>query len=237
MAVFLTLGAGFALPVLLLSLFPAWLKFIPRPGRWMKTFQQLLAFPMFATAAWLLWVLSQQTDAQAFGGALAGLVAVAFAAWLYGQWRPGNWRLGLLGAGLAAALALAIGPLVATDSPAQSRAVTRDFVPWSEERVRELRAAGRPVFVNFTAAWCITCKVNEQLALSTDNIRQLFEARSVAYLVADWTRRDPAITRQLERFGRSGVPLYLLYSPAVEQPLVLPQLLTEGIVAEAIHRR
>jgi len=235
MAVFLALGAGFTLPVLLLSLFPAWLRFIPKPGYWMKTFQQLLAFPMFATAAWLLWVLSQQTNARAFGGALAGLVAVAFAAWLYGQWRPGNWRLGLLGAGLAAALALAIGPLRATDSPAQSRSVSRDFIPWSEERVRELRAAGRPVFVNFTAAWCITCKVNEQLALSTDNIQQLFEARSVAYLVADWTRRDPAITRQLERYGRSGVPLYLLYSPAAEQPLVLPQLLTEGIVTDAVQ--
>ena len=235
MAVFLTLGAGFALPVLLLSLFPAWLKFIPKPGHWMKTFQQLLAFPMFATAAWLLWVLSQQTDARAYGGALAGLVAVAFVAWLYGQWRPDKWRLGLLGAGLAAALALTIGPLVATDTPAQSRAVSRDVRPWSEELVRELSAAGLPVFVNFTAAWCITCKVNEQLALSTDNTRQLFEARSVAYLVADWTRRDPAITQQLERYGRSGVPLYLLYSPAAEQPRVLPQLLTEGIVAEAIH--
>jgi thiol:disulfide interchange protein DsbD len=235
LAVFLTLGAGFALPVLLLSLFPAWLKFIPRPGHWMKTFQQVLAFPMFATAAWLLWVLSQQTDARSYAGVLAGLVAVAFAAWLYGQWKPGNWRLGLLGAGLAAALALAIGPMLAPDAPAHSRAALRDDRPWSEELVQELNAAGRPVFVNFTAAWCITCKVNEQLALSTDNTRQLFETRSVAYLVADWTRRDPAISQQLERYGRSGVPLYLLYSPTTGQPLVLPQLLTEGIVAEAIH--
>jgi thiol:disulfide interchange protein/DsbC/DsbD-like thiol-disulfide interchange protein len=235
LAVFLTLGAGFALPVLLLSLFPAWLKFIPRSGHWMKTFQQVLAFPMFATAAWLLWVLSQQTDARTYAGVLAGLVAVAFAAWLYGQWRPGNWRLGLLGAGLAAALALAIGPMLAPDAPAHSRAALRDDRPWSEQLVQELNAAGRPVFVNFTAAWCITCKVNEQLALSTDNTRQLFESRSVAYLVADWTRRDPAISQQLERYGRSGVPLYLLYSPTTGQPLVLPQLLTEGIVAEAIH--
>jgi thiol:disulfide interchange protein/DsbC/DsbD-like thiol-disulfide interchange protein len=234
LAVFLTLGAGFTLPVLLLSLFPAWLRFIPRPGRWMKPFQQVLAFPMFATAAWLLWVLSLQTDARAYAGALAGLVAVAFAAWLYGQWRPGRWRLGLLAAGLAAFLALAIGPMVASDAPAPPRAAAQDETPWSEQRVQELSAAGRPVFVNFTAAWCITCKVNEQLALSTDNTRALFEARSVAYLVADWTRRDPVISRQLERYGRSGVPLYLLYSPAAEQPLVLPQLLTEGIVAAAI---
>jgi thiol:disulfide interchange protein len=234
LAVFLSLGAGFTLPVLLLSLFPGWLRFIPRPGHWMKLFQQVLAFPMFATAAWLLWVLSQQTDARAYAGALAGLVAVAFAAWIYGQWRPGRWRLGLLAAGLAAALALAIGPMLASDAAAPSRAAAQDETPWSEERVQQLSAAGRPVFVNFTAAWCITCKVNEQLALSTDNTRALFEARSVAYLVADWTRRDPLISEQLERYGRSGVPLYLLYSPATRQPQVLPQLLTEGIVAAAI---
>ncbi|MGB5472977.1 MAG: thioredoxin family protein, partial [Gammaproteobacteria bacterium] len=234
-AVFLTLGAGFALPVLLLSLFPAWLRFIPKPGRWMIRFQQTLAFPLFATAAWLLWVLSQQTDARTYGGALAGLVVVAFAAWLYGQWRPGAWRLGLLGAGTAAALALAIGPMLLSGSAGHSRPVSEDYTPWSEQQVQALTAAGRPVFVNFTAAWCITCKVNEQLALSSDHIRQLFEARSVAYLVADWTRRDPAITRQLERYGRSGVPLYLLFSPAAGAPVILPQLLTEGIVAEAIH--
>jgi thiol:disulfide interchange protein DsbD len=235
LAVFLTLGAGFALPVLLLSLYPAWLRFIPGPGRWMTRFRQILAFPLYATTAWLLWVLSQQTDAVAYGGALAGLVAVAFAAWLYGQLRTRGWRLGLLGAGLAAALALAIGPMLASDSSGDRRNTSRDDRPWSEALVQELTAAGRPVFVNFTAAWCITCMLNEQVALSTENTRQLFEARSVAYLVADWTRRDPAITRQLERYGRSGVPLYLLYSPAAGHPVVLPQLLTEGIVAEAIQ--
>ncbi|NJM13042.1 MAG: hypothetical protein HC889_15315 [Synechococcaceae cyanobacterium SM1_2_3] len=101
--------------------------------------------------------------------------------------------------------------------------------------MRELRAAGRPVFVNFTAAWCITCQVNDRVALSTANTRQLFSARSVAYLVADWTRHDPAITRQLERYGRSGVPLYLLYSPTTETPVVLPQLLTEDRVAQALN--
>ena len=236
LAVFLSLGAGFALPVLLLSLFPAWLQFIPKPGNWMKRFKQALAFPMFATAAWLLWVLSQQTDTWVYGGALAGLVILAFVAWLYGQWTPRGWRLWLLGTCTAAALMLVIGPMLASDPSAQPRLDSSDDRPWSEQQVQELTAAGRPVFVNFTAAWCITCKVNEQLALSTDNTRQLFEARSIAYLVADWTRRDPAITRQLERYGRSGVPLYLLYPPAAEQPVVLPQLLTEGNIAEAIDK-
>ncbi len=235
LAVFMALAVGFALPMLLLSLFPAWLRLIPKPGPWMKRLQQLLAFPMYATAAWLVWVLSQQTDAHGFGMALAGLVAVALAAWLYGQWAPRGWRLGLLNTGLACVLVLAVSPMAAQDGAAA--ADTRgEQASWSEERVRDLTAAGRPVFVNFTAAWCITCKVNEQVALSTAATQRLFEANAVAYLVADWTRRDPAITRQLERHGRSGVPLYLLYPPGNDGPRVLPQLLTEGIVADAVSQ-
>jgi thiol:disulfide interchange protein DsbD len=124
--------------------------------------------------------------------------------------------------------------LVTPDAPASARAEPGD-APWSEARVRELTAAGRPVFVNFTAAWCITCKVNERVALTTADTRRRFAERSVVYLVADWTRRDPAITRQLERHGRSGVPLYLLYSPMTGEPVALPQLLTESIVAEALQ--
>ena len=235
LVVFLALGAGLALPVVLLSLLPAWVRFIPKPGPWMKRFQQLLAFPMFATAAWLVWVLSQQTDPRAYAAALAGFVLLAMAAWLYGQWQPRGWRLALLGAGTAAILALAIGAMSESESPADP-GIVADKRVWSEEQVRTLTAAGRPVFVNFTAAWCITCKVNEQVALATDDTRRLFRDRSVAYLVADWTRRDPGITRQLERYGRSGVPLYLLFSPAGKQPIVLPQLLTEAIVADAVDQ-
>ncbi len=234
LAVFLALGVGFALPVVLLSLWPAQARWLPKPGPWMKTFQQVLAFPLYATAAWLLWVLSQQTDARAYGAALAGLVVVALAAWLYGQWQPRGWRLGLLGAALAVVLLLLLRPVAGPDGPAPTRADS-ERLAWSEARVRELTAAGRPVFVNFTAAWCITCQVNERVALATENTRRLFADRAVAYLVADWTRRDPAITRQLERHGRSGVPLYLWYAPARETPVVLPQLLTEGIVAQALE--
>ena len=235
LAVFLALGLGFALPVLLLSLWPTQIRFIPKPGPWMKHFQQSLAFPLYATSAWLLWVLSQQTDASAYGAALAGLVLVALAAWLYGQWSWQGWRPGLLGIGLTVALVLVLGSISATTDIATSSRTAQDHSPWSEAQVRELRAAGRPVFVNFTAAWCITCQVNDRVALSTANTRQLFNARSVAYLVADWTRHDPAITRQLERYGRSGVPLYLLYSPTTETPVVLPQLLTEDLVAQALN--
>lgn len=234
LAVFLALGVGFALPVVLLSLWPAQVRWLPKPGPWMKRFQQALAFPLYATAAWLLWVLSQQTDARAYGAALAGLVVVALAAWLYGQWQPRGWRLGLLGAALTVVLLLLLRPVAGPDGPAPTRADS-ERLAWSEARVRELTAAGRPVFVNFTAAWCITCQVNERVALATENTRRLFADRAVAYLVADWTRRDPAITRQLERHGRSGVPLYLWYAPARETPVVLPQLLTEGIVAQALE--
>ncbi|MBK8755067.1 MAG: thioredoxin family protein [Candidatus Competibacteraceae bacterium] len=234
LAVFLALGVGFALPVVLLSLWPAQVRWLPKPGPWMKRFQQALAFPLYATAAWLLWVLSQQTDARAYGAALAGLVVVALAAWLYGQWQPRSWRLGLLGAALTVVLLLLLRPVAGPDIAAPTRAHP-ERLAWSEARLRELTAARRPVFVNFTAAWCITCQVNERVALATENTRRLFADHAVAYLVADWTRRDPAITRQLERHGRSGVPLYLWYAPASETPVLLPPLLTEGIVAEALQ--
>ncbi|HUM95937.1 MAG TPA: protein-disulfide reductase DsbD family protein [Candidatus Competibacter sp.] len=234
LAVFLALGVGFALPVVLLSLWPAQVRWLPKPGPWMKTFQQALAFPLYATAAWLLWVLSQQTDARTYGAALAGLVAVALAAWLYGQWPLRGWRLGLLGAALTVVVLLLLRPVAGPEAAAPARA-DPERLAWSEPRVRELTAAGRPVFVNFTAAWCITCQVNERVALATENTRRLFADRAVAYLVADWTRRDPVIARQLERHGRSGVPLYLWYAPGSETPVVLPQLLTEGIVAQALQ--
>jgi thiol:disulfide interchange protein DsbD len=157
------------------------------------------------------------------------------AAWLYGQWQPRGWRFTLLGAGTTAMLVLALGPVTKFEPLADAEMVSEEQT-WSEEQVRRLTAEGRPVFVNFTAAWCITCKVNEQVALTTDDTQRLFRDRSIAYLVADWTRRDLGITRQLQRHGRSGVPLYLLYSPEGEQPIMLPQLLTETIVADAINQ-
>jgi len=162
-------------------------------------------------------------------------VALAMAAWAYGQWQPRGWRLAALGGTTAAVLAFALGTLSNAGEPAGRNALAGQQ-PWSPERVRQLVADGRPVFVNFTAAWCITCKVNERVALATVDTQRLFETHGVAYLVADWTRRDPAITRQLERFGRNGVPLYLLYARHGETPRVLPQILTEGLVAEAVGK-
>ncbi|HNM64066.1 MAG TPA: protein-disulfide reductase DsbD family protein [Accumulibacter sp.] len=234
LAVFAALAAGFALPLLLLSVSPALLRCLPKPGPWMKRLQQALAFPLYGTAAWLLWVLSQQTGASAFGAALAGLVVLALAAWCYGQWQPRAWRGVLFAAGASALIVLLLRPLIVPEVAVSTRAEAQRLA-WSDERVRELVAAGRPVFVNFTAAWCITCQVNERVALATENTRRRFAERAVVYLVADWTRRDPAITRQLERHGRSGVPLYLLYAPGRPTPLVLPQLFSEDVVAEALE--
>jgi thiol:disulfide interchange protein DsbD len=187
----------------------------------------------FATGV-LAAVVASPCTAPFMGAALG--FAITHPAWeALAVFLARGWRLALLGAGTAGVLALVFGPLTRPAATASAGAPPSQRT-WSEARVHRLTAAGRPVFVNFTAAWCITCKVNQQVALATQRTQDLFEAREVAYLVADWTRRDPAITRQLERYGRSGVPLYLLYSPAHDQPVLLPQLLTEGIVADAINQ-
>lgn len=230
--VFAALAAGFALPMLLLSLRPGWLRLLPAPGAWMERLRQALAFPLYATAAWLLWVLDQQVDSTAMAAALAGAVLLAFGLWWGAQdWRK-PWRkrlpaaLLLLG-GLACAGVVAGIDRTDGDAPGEAGA-------WSEQRVNELRQQGRAVLVNFTAAWCITCKVNERVALSTPGVRAALAAPDIAYLKADWTRRDPAISAALQAHGRSGVPLYLLYPAAPGEPRVLPQLLTEGLVLQAL---
>jgi thiol:disulfide interchange protein DsbD len=231
-AVFLALGAGFALPLVLLTLWPGWRRFLPPPGAWMERLRNLLAFPMYGAAAWLLWVLSQQVDAAVLGAALTGAVLLAFALWWLGQplQRPRRQRLVAAasgGAGLALAFAATFtGDDRGTSTPTAER--------WSADKVAALRAEGRAVLVNFTAAWCITCKVNEQVALDTEAVRAALAQRNVAYLKGDWTSRDATIAAELNRHGRDGVPLYLLYPPGQGQPRVLPQLLTEGLVRRAI---
>jgi thiol:disulfide interchange protein DsbD len=199
----------------------------------MERLRNLLAFPMYGAAAWLLWVLSRQVDAQALAAALAGALLLAFGLWWQGQAlrnRTGQRAvvaLSLVG-GIGLAAMTALGPGQPTTADAAEA--------WSAERVQALRQAGRPVLVNFTAAWCITCQVNERVALGTERVREALERHQVAYLKGDWTRRDAAITAELQRHGRGGVPLYLLYPPGDGPPEVLPQLLTEGLVVQAIER-
>lgn len=240
LAVFLSLGAGLALPYWLLCHWPALQRRLPKPGLWMEYLKQGLAFPMYAAAAWLIWVLARQAGPTAVAGALAGCVAIGFAAWLYQISRysnDGRRRLG--GAGASLLLALAVGGgYFAVDAPAltsrTSNASDEHWQAYSPDELRRLRAEGKPVFVNLTADWCISCLVNEQVVLSRDAVLNTFREAGVVYLKGDWTNRDPAIDSVLAEYGRSGVPLYLYFAPGAQTADVLPQILTPDIVIDAI---
>ena len=228
------MGVGFALPILLISLSPAARRIIPKPGPWMETFKQILAFPLYATVVWLVWVLSLQTGSDGVLSAGVTLIAVGFAAWLLGS-RAGQpvLRGALAVAVVSVALAFTVPWITSAEVPTASsdKGDVAAGEPFSEERIAELRASGRPVFVNFTAAWCISCKVNEQVALRTDGFRKALTDHNVAYLKGDWTNQDERISRVLKAYGRAGVPLYLLYpADPQKEAIVLPQLLTEAIV-------
>jgi len=246
--VFEALGLGLAAPYLLLSFVPAWSRFLPKPGAWMTRLKQLLAFPLYASVAWLVWVVSQQAGPHGVGAALAGLVLIAFASWLHGAlggvraiWRrTATWAVAALLPLLIVGI-VALGPLGAgTQSPAPEAAVGGlGWEPFSPERLDALRASGKPVFVNVTAAWCVTCLVNERVALRSAAVADAFAKKGVVALKADWTNRDPAISRMLGSLGRNGVPLYVLYpsgARAGAPPSLLPQILTEGAVIDALDK-
>jgi thiol:disulfide interchange protein len=243
--VFEALGLGLALPYLLLTLVPAWRRLLPRPGPWMERLQQFLAFPLYASVAWLVWVVSQQTGPQGLAAALAGLVVIAFAAWLYGASRGAPLRGRRAAAIAVAALAVGavtLGALAGAGLRAPGASDSAGWTPFSPQRLAEARTAGKPVFVNVTAAWCITCLVNERVALRSAAVADALARKGVVTLKADWTNRDPVVTAMLGTFGRSGVPLYLLYparapaASAADAPIVLPQILSEGIVLDAIEK-
>ena len=236
--IFLSLGLGFSLPFLILGVWPRALSFLPKPGPWMLRLKQFLAFPMYGAAAWLVWVLAEETGANGVAIVLAAFVALALAAWLWTVTRD----LSLRGRGLgtiAALLVLLAGFYgismlhgAAAQPPAASAAANAQaFTP---ERLASLRASGKPVFVDATAAWCITCLVNEQAVLSRPGIKTAFSDNHVTYLIADWTNRNSAITKLLEENGRSGVPLYLYFAPGADKPVILPQILTEAGVLGAM---
>jgi thiol:disulfide interchange protein DsbD len=244
--VFLGLGFGLALPFVAVSLTPGLLARLPRPGPWMERLKGLLAFPMYATALWLAWVFSRQTGAEALGLLFVAGLLLALGVWLIGggQTERGFGRRGVfhLTAGVAALLLAGAALILAARVPAAEAgaAVSEPgaepaSAPWSATAVEAARAEGRPVLVNFTADWCVTCKINERTSLTSPVVRAAMERANAVYLVGDWTRRDDAITAELQRHGRSGVPLYLLYAPGVAEPRVLPQLLTEGVVVEALR--
>jgi thiol:disulfide interchange protein DsbD len=239
LAVLWALGLGLALPVLLLTHWPFLRGRLPRPGAWMDTVKQVLAFPMYATTVWLVWVLAQQGGITLVVTALGGMVAIAFGAWIFEHSRlADDWtrRLGSGAAALALFAALLTGYLGIDTAPAASGTETvRASEAFSPERLQTLRTGGHPVFLNFTAAWCISCLVNEKVALSSDRVSLAFRNAGITYLKGDWTNRDSRITAKLAEFGRSGVPLYVYYPAGQDsEPVILPQILTPDIVLAAL---
>jgi thiol:disulfide interchange protein DsbD len=236
LAVFASLGLGLALPFLVLTVWPVALRRLPRPGAWMDTLKGALAFPIYATVAWLVWVLSQQVGSAGLLAALVGLVLVGLAAWAWerghGAGPAGTWIA--RGTAAAALAALAILTLGLDRDRAGAETAQAGAGAFTQARLDGLLAEGKPVFVNMTAAWCITCQVNERAALRSEAVQAGLRARGITYLKGDWTNQNPEITRLLERHGRSGVPLYLLYAGSGE-PAVLPQILTPGLVLEALQ--
>lgn len=239
--IFAMLGLGLALPFVISSFSPGLLSRLPRPGAWMERLRRILALPMYGTAVWLGWVFSRQVLPNGVGWLVLAAFCLALALWLWGRIQTSGSRNSWMSPVAVACGALTVlGWSLATRHPAPvaNPVATRQSVlpsdPWSREAVQTALAAGRPVLVNFTADWCVTCKINERTSLSSERVKAALDAAGTVYLVADWTRRDDRIAAELARHGRSGVPLYLLYTPGQTEPRILPQLLTEGVVLEAL---
>ncbi|UCG87027.1 MAG: thioredoxin family protein [Gemmatimonadota bacterium] len=237
--VFGALGLGMAIPYVVVSASPALLRLLPKPGAWMETTRQLLAFPLFGTVIWLVWVFARQTGVNGAAHLLTALMMLAFATWVLGRWKAQliDARTRLVSrAVVLVALGLAVG-LAARGTRAEAAAAgSTQWQPFSQELVQQLRAAGQPVFIDFTAAWCLSCQVNEQVVLASRVIEDAFVEHNVATLKADWTRFDPVITSALESFGRSGVPLYVFYpADLARSPVVLPTILTKRGVLDVLQ--
>ncbi len=238
--VFIGLAFGMALPFLLLAFVPNIGKFLPRPGPWMQVFKQAMAFPLYLTAIWLLWVLGRETDITSVAAILVGLLLLLFATWLYslGSTQRIFWRYfnrGTAGLAVTAALALLLLPGFHNSSAMSSKAAEDFWEPYSGVRLAELRSKNLPVFVNMTADWCISCIANERVALSMPRVRSAFRAKGVVPLKGDWTNNDPEVTQVLKSFNREGVPLYILYPGDGTAPVLLPQWLTPFNVLKALE--
>ncbi|HYF42592.1 MAG TPA: thioredoxin family protein [Ramlibacter sp.] len=222
--VFAALGVGMALPYLAASWVPAIGRALPRPGAWMEPFRKLMAFPMFATVAWLVWVLGQQSGVDGAGALLALLVALSMLAWALGLRGRARTVAATISVAALSLVAWAAGPNITQVPAAATARADGPWQPWEPGRVEQLTAAGQPVFVDFTAAWCVTCQYNKKTTLANEQLLADFKARNVALLRADWTRRDPAITAALAQLGRNGVPVYVFYKKG-SAPVVLSEVL------------
>lgn len=241
--VFSALGLGMAAPYLVLAASPRLLRLLPRPGRWMETFKQAMGFPMLATVVFLVWLLGRQIGLNAAASLLGSLLSIAMGAWLYGRGMLPNASargrlasIGLGGALVVGGLLFGMARAQAAASALPTQADAHGWQPYSEQRLLELRRAGTPVFVDFTADWCLTCQVNDRVALSRPEVQARFREEGVVLMKGDWTLRDEAITRALAGHGRQGVPLYVLYGRGADAPArLLPEVLTPGVVLSALE--
>ena len=229
--VFAFLGLGMALPFVLLTWIPNLSNKLPRPGQWMDTFKQFLAFPLYLTAVWLLWVAGRQTSVDVAATVVVGLVLIAMAIWLSKLRQASGLTVSKAIAALCIVTALAVPVLSVSKSQEPS-----PWQPYSQQLLGELREAGKPVFINLTADWCITCLVNERVAIGSDAFYQSLADNNITYLKGDWTNNDPEITKLLNQYQRSGVPLYLMYPNGPGEAEILPQILLKPMIAAAIDR-
>jgi thiol:disulfide interchange protein len=234
--VFLFIGLGMALPYLLLAVNPGWLRYLPKPGEWMLRLKQCMGFLLVGTLLWLIWILGQMKGVDAVTQLGAILLVIAILAWIKGSfWTP-------ISTGRSRVLAMVAMVLVLLLAGAAYGFVTKPsqlvWRPFSKTTLDEALAAGKPVFIDFTADWCLTCKTNERFAIDTPSVRQEFLKRDVVALKADWTKGDPEITQILKQYGRAGVPMYLIYPSGLKegQPVLLPELITSQSVLDALNK-
>lgn len=243
--VFAVLGFGMAAPYIILSSFPALMKKLPKPGAWMETFKQFMAFPLFATAIWLAWVFGQQVGIDGLTNLLIGLLLMSMGIWILNRWKATQISntsriisrafVVLLVAGGFFISASSSAPETSETSSSSTDQYGIEWEAYSETLLDQQLAENRNVFIDFTAAWCITCKANERVVFSSDEVKEKFRDLNFVMIKADWTNRNPEITRALESFGRNGVPLYVIYNEELDEPMILPELLTPGIVIDALN--
>jgi thiol:disulfide interchange protein/DsbC/DsbD-like thiol-disulfide interchange protein len=231
--IFTVIGIGLSAPYLLLSAFPSAVKVLPRPGAWMETFKQAMAFPLYATVAFLVWVLAGQLPETGLLSALFGLVLVAMGVWAYGRWNAPGASAGRARFGAGACIVL-LGAGAWAGWPMPAAANELKWLPWSTEAVDKLRSENRIVYVDFTARWCATCQANKRLVFHSDDVLRVFHERNIATLEGDWTNKDPLITAELAKYHRAAVPFNLVWLPGKPDPVVLPELLTPKVVLDVV---
>jgi thiol:disulfide interchange protein len=237
LAVFTALALGLAAPYAALTLQPAWTRILPKPGAWMEVLRQAVSVPIFATVIWLAWVLANAYGAAVLAALLAGFLLIAIAGWFLGRWPAQRWSTIIAALILVGFIGLSTwAPKNLAAAAPSSSARSGEWEPWSAETVSRYQSQGRPVFVDFTASWCLSCQVNERVALTTPEVRKAFTDANVALLRADWTQHDEAIAQTLASLGRNGVPVYALYVPGEAGPRLLPEVLTPGIVTDALNK-